>query len=71
MERMTKMQIWLSYDEFEALRDRALNEFRHPRDEARRIIRRCLLGESPTTVPNEKTAVRVGQTSGGLVPVNP
>jgi hypothetical protein len=37
--------IKLSNEEFEALRNQAQGELRHPRDEARIIIRRVLFGE--------------------------
>lgn len=44
---MTKLTIILTEREFERLHQTAQRDLRHPRDQARFIIRSVLLGESP------------------------
>lgn len=46
MEELTKLQVWLSTSEWEALRSVAQRQYRHPREQARYIIRHALLGDA-------------------------
>lgn len=45
MNDYTRITVPLSRKEFEALRDTARNEYRHPREQARYLLRSILLGE--------------------------
>ena len=45
----TRITVALSRDEFEALRETALKAYRHPRDQARYILRSVLLGAALPT----------------------
>lgn len=50
MNDVTRINVPLSKDEFIALRDVALKEYRHPRDHARYLLRMALgLAEEPAT----------------------
>lgn len=44
-DQYTRITVPLSHDEFCALRERAEIEYRHPREQARYILRAVLLGE--------------------------
>jgi len=46
MNDFARMVLTLSKDEFFALRDCAKREYRHPRDQARYILRSVLLGDA-------------------------
>lgn len=46
MDKFRSIYLPLSKEEFIALQLQAISEKRHPRDEARMIIRRALLGDS-------------------------
>ncbi len=49
-DRYTRITVPLSKEEFEALRDSAQLDYRHPREQARFILRGALFGESiPST----------------------
>jgi len=56
-EKTTRITVTLSMDEWKALRDRAVSEYRHPRDQARFLLRDVLLGspnqQQPTVTPNQ------------------
>lgn len=46
----TRITVPLSKQEWEALRDASQQEYRHPREQARYLLRRVLFGESvPST----------------------
>lgn len=44
MERYTRISIPLGKDEYAALLEAAMSEYRHPRDQARAILRKVLIG---------------------------
>lgn len=48
---MPRLMVELSRDEFDQLRNRALEELRHPRDTARIIIREAVCTPSRPTQP--------------------
>jgi hypothetical protein len=50
-DRYTRITVPLSQDEFYALRDVALREYRHPREQARYLLRRFLLGSEDLQIP--------------------
>lgn len=69
LNQHTRITVPLSRDEFEALRDNAIKEYRHPRDHARFLLRQVLLGNS---LEKGKTAgVEFGDPTRGFVGVNP
>jgi len=69
MTRYTRITVPLSKDEFNALREISDREYRHPRDQARHLLR-CALGlDSPTK--HETATPAFPGTGGGLVEVNP
>lgn len=45
MMEYTRITVPLSQDEFEALRNLAFRDYRHPREQARFLLRHILLGE--------------------------
>ncbi len=47
MRELTRVAIPLSKDEFLALQERASQEYRHPRDQARYLLRAALGLDSP------------------------
>lgn len=50
MDEYTRIYLPLSKAEFKALQDRARQDYRHPREQARFILRGALFGESiPST----------------------
>jgi len=56
-KKTTRITVTLSMDEWKALRDRALSEYRHPREQARFLLRDALLKSSTqptaTLIPKE------------------
>lgn len=52
-DRYTRITVPLSKDEFEALRDAASREYRHPREQARFILHQVLLGSGSVDVMDE------------------
>lgn len=61
---MTRLTILVNDDEFVRLVQLANRELRHPREQARYILRRALLGESPPVPTNKNTgAVKVCETA--------
>lgn len=46
MERFTRIQVPLGRDEYAALLQAAISDYRHPRDQARAILRAALLGDA-------------------------
>lgn len=67
------INIPLSPQELEALRNFSESQLRHPRDQARLILRAALLGESPSNATNSKPANQAfqGATVNGFGMVNP
>jgi hypothetical protein len=53
------MFLKLSSDEFEALRSKAQNALRHPRDEARLILRHALLGDDSQPITKLSTNANI------------
>jgi hypothetical protein len=49
MERFTRIQVPLGRDEYAALLQAAMTDYRHPRDQARAILRAALLGDRADT----------------------
>lgn len=45
LNQHTRISVPLSKDEWEALRDNAIKEYRDPRDHARYLLRQVLLGD--------------------------
>ncbi|RIK26716.1 MAG: hypothetical protein DCC55_39825 [Chloroflexi bacterium] len=64
MERFTRITVPLSKQEWEALRNQAQHEYRHPREQARYLIRCALLGDTVPTKDN--TGAKVSQASAGV-----
>lgn len=62
---MTRISVFLSDDEREALFNMAQRELRALPDQARYIIRSVLLNESQPTATNEKSAGQVSQAPTG------
>jgi hypothetical protein len=58
---MPRLMVQLSQDEFDRLRDRAMDELRHPRHTARLLLRQAL--ELPPREQSEPTPV-IGSTIG-------
>jgi hypothetical protein len=58
MNEYTRITVPLSKDEFAALRDTAGNEYRHPRDHARYLLREAL-GLTGETRPNANRASEI------------
>jgi hypothetical protein len=52
---MPRLFIDLSKDEFDGLRDRAVEDLRHPRDEARFIIRQAICPSDRLPQPDPET----------------
>ena len=59
MEQRTRITVPLSVDEFDALTQSARSDYRHPRDQARHILRQVLMGSStgPPTKNEGRTVV--------------
>lgn len=55
-DRYTRITVPLSKDEFEALRTAAQTDYRHPREQARYLLRSILLGESSAEMNNRRDA---------------
>lgn len=53
-ERFIRIQVPLGSDEYAALLKAAKSEYRHPRDQARAILRVALLGNQPDGAIMEK-----------------
>jgi hypothetical protein len=54
-DRYTRITVPLSKDEFEALQTAAQIEYRHPREQARYLLRSLLLGEQTAENKNGDT----------------
>lgn len=65
MDRYTRITIPLSADEFFALRNIAEKDYRHPRDQARFILRSVLLSDD--IKGNENTGAMVVEARAGVV----
>lgn len=50
-EKTTRITVTLSMTEWRALRERAVSEYRHPREQARFLLRDVLLGSSAPPQP--------------------
>ena len=57
MSEFTRITVPLSKDEFVALRDKAMSEYRHPREQARYLLR-AALGLTSDNVPTQQNANR-------------
>lgn len=70
-DKYTRITVPLSKEEFEALRTAAQTDYRHPREQARYLLRIILLGEQEPE--NSKTAsVKVRTTTtGSFAGINP
>jgi hypothetical protein len=72
MDRTTKIQVWLSGAEWEALRHQAEQQLRHPREQARAILRSVLLCAQSPVCTNENTGAIDRQATGtGVQSINP
>ena len=70
-DRFTRISVPLSRDEYAALFGAAEREYRHPRDQARAILRAALLRDPPDpATKNEGHADRL-DNPGAPLPVNP
>ena len=73
MDSTSRITVSLSRAELEALIRNAQRDYRHPRDQARYLLRRALLGEQPpdpppaTIPPMTNGAVGVSQAPGAAL----
>ena len=71
MTRFTRIIVPLGKDEFQALRELSAREYRHPRDQARYLLRQALGltdGETGPTSPTHNASsatVKAGNRPGG------
>lgn len=63
MNEHTRITVPLSRDEFEALRNSAFRDYRHPREQARYLLRCLLLGEPATQINNRHDATNLHGSS--------
>lgn len=67
-EHMTKISVPIADDEFVALSSLANREMRHPREQARYILRSVLLSDQPTVEDNKPAAATLPErTANGFV----
>jgi len=70
-ERFTRIQVPLGRDEYAALLKAAMSDYRHPRDQARAILRAALLGNQPDSdgpnMEKHNGAVSIRQDTHGAV----
>ncbi len=66
MDEYVKIYLPLSRAEFKALQDRARQDYRHPREQARFILRGALFGES---IPSTDHAATNTKLLTGIAPV--
>lgn len=67
----SRITVSLSRAELEALIRDAQRDFRHPRDQARYLLRRALLGDPPPDPPptaKKKNGAQVYETTGAALP---
>lgn len=65
-DRYTRITVPLSREEFEALRTAAQTDYRHPREQARYLLRGVLLGEQSLET-NNRHAVTLTETTSKAV----
>lgn len=71
MSRRSTINVPLELPELEALVAAARLELRHPRDQARYLLRRALLGDPPPDPPptaKKKNGAQVCETHGAALP---
>lgn len=76
MDSTSRITVSLSRAELEALISNAQRDYRHPRDQARYLLRRALLGEQPPdppaiVPPMTNGAAQVSQTRGAALLTTP
>lgn len=71
MNYHTRITVPLSRQEFEALYQAAIIDYRHPREQARFILRSVLLGEPITENKNPSTATLTERTANGFAVSQP
>jgi plasmid stability protein len=71
MNQLTRITVPLSKEEFFALRNSAANQYRHPRDQARHILRMALLGEQKSATNENTGAAAAKHTHAGILTVAP
>lgn len=71
-ERFTRIQVPLGRDEYAALLSAAMSDYRHPRDQARAILRAALLGgQEPNVIDlvpekHNDAVLNFGETHGAV-----